>query len=154
MVAAAHYHLNRQVHDEQTREKLRAKDKFGCKQVLVLSDYYPVFNEPHVELITDPIIALDERSIVSRNAATGREEHREVDLLIWATGTLWTAVTQVAVTKRKSGYRAEEFGAAIPTRGREGQLLSEKYQPDMFSLYGESELPACRRNACHFYDIS
>ncbi|KAB8210351.1 monooxygenase [Aspergillus parasiticus] len=119
VLAVAHYHLNKQVHDERTREKLKATDRLGCKQVLVLSDFYPVFNETHVELITDPVTALDKHSIVSRNAATGKEEYREVDVLIWATG-----------------YKSEEFGVAIPTRGREGQLLSEKYQPDMFSLYG------------------
>ncbi|RAL17316.1 flavin-containing monooxygenase [Aspergillus homomorphus CBS 101889] len=119
VVAIAHFHLNRQVRDEQLREKLRAKDKFGCKHVLVLSDYYPVLNEEHVELITDPAVALDEYGIVSRNEETSREERREVDVLIWATG-----------------YKAEEFGAAVPTRGRGGRLLSEKYGSDMCSLYG------------------
>lgn len=86
--AIAHYHLNRQVHDEHTREKLRATDRLGCKQVLVLSDFYPIFNQAHVELITDSPTALDRHSIVSRNSATGKEEYREVDVLIWATGML------------------------------------------------------------------
>ncbi|KAJ0424722.1 monooxygenase [Aspergillus carlsbadensis] len=119
VVAVAHSHLNRQVHDEQIREKLRSKDKFGCKHALVLSDYYPVFNEPHVELITDPVTHLDGQSIAYVDALTGKEECRDVDVLIWGTG-----------------FKAEEFGNAFPTRGRKGLLLSEKYQPDMFSLYG------------------
>ena len=80
--------VNRQVHDEHTREKLRATDRLGCKQVLVLSDFYPIFNQAHVELITDSPTALDRHSIVSRNSATGKEEYREVDVLIWATGML------------------------------------------------------------------
>ncbi|KAL4877353.1 monooxygenase [Aspergillus karnatakaensis] len=119
VVAVANNHLNRQVHVEEIRDKLRPKDKFGCKHALVLSDYYPVFNEPHVELVTDPVTGLTNNGITSVDTVTGIEESREVDVLIWGTG-----------------FRTQELGGAFPARGRKGLLLVEKYQSDMSSLYG------------------
>ncbi|KAL4901766.1 hypothetical protein BDW74DRAFT_181480 [Aspergillus multicolor] len=106
-------------------EPVRQPDHLGrasswslCKQALVLSDYYPVFNERHVELVTDSITAFDEAGVVTQDL-DGKERHHDVDVLIWATG-----------------YKGEEFGVAVPTRGRKGHLLAAKYKPDMFSLYG------------------
>jgi hypothetical protein len=52
-----------------------------------LDDYYPVFNNKNVELITDPVTSLDENAIVSTNAKIGETERREIDVLIWGTGT-------------------------------------------------------------------
>ena len=34
------------------------------------------------------------------------------------------------------GYKPDEFGVGLPTKGRKGQLLKDKYQPENFSLYG------------------
>jgi len=72
-----------------------------------------------VELVTDQVTGLSEHGIVSKNPQTGQSKERGVDVLIWGTG-----------------YKPDEFGVAVPTKGRKGQLLSEKYQPEMYSLYG------------------
>lgn len=82
----AHRHLERQVKDPNIREKLKSNDNFGCKRPLLLDDYYPVFNEPNVELVTDPVTGLSEHGIISRNAQTSRSDERKVDVLIWGTG--------------------------------------------------------------------
>jgi len=118
-IELAHGHLARQVKDPVLQEKLKSKDNFGCKRPLILDDYYPIFNEPNVELVTDPVTGLTEHGILSKNAQTGQKEERKIDVLIWGTG-----------------YKPDEFGVAVPTRGRKGQLISEKYQPEMYSLYG------------------
>jgi hypothetical protein len=34
------------------------------------------------------------------------------------------------------GYKPDEFGVGLPTKGRKGQLLKDKYQPENLSLYG------------------
>jgi cation diffusion facilitator CzcD-associated flavoprotein CzcO len=81
----AHAHLDSQVKDEKVREKLKSHDNFGCKRPLVLDDYYPVFNQGNVELITDPVVGLSEHGIISTSAKGGRQEN-EVDVLIWGTG--------------------------------------------------------------------
>jgi cation diffusion facilitator CzcD-associated flavoprotein CzcO len=80
-------HLDAQVKDPVVREKLRPHDNFGCKRPLVLDDYYPVFNEPNVELVTDPVVGLSENGVLSANPKAGEEE-RKVDVLIWGTGRL------------------------------------------------------------------
>lgn len=35
-----------------------------------------------------------------------------------------------------SGYNSDDFGSPVHTYGRSGQLLTERYQPDLESLYG------------------
>jgi cation diffusion facilitator CzcD-associated flavoprotein CzcO len=82
----AHRHVDNQVKDPVLREKLKPRDNFGCKRPLVLDDYYPVFNNKNVELITDPVTSLDENAIVSTNTKIGETERREIDVLIWGTG--------------------------------------------------------------------
>jgi cation diffusion facilitator CzcD-associated flavoprotein CzcO len=83
----AHRHVDNQVKDSVLREKLEPHDNFGCKRPLVLDDYYPVFNNKNVELIADPVTSLDENAIVSTNTKIGETERREIDVLIWDTGT-------------------------------------------------------------------
>jgi cation diffusion facilitator CzcD-associated flavoprotein CzcO len=78
--------VDNQVKDPVIREKLKPHDNFGCKRPLLLDDYYPVFNEPHVELVTDPVVGLSDHGILSKNVVTGGKDERQVDVLIWGTG--------------------------------------------------------------------
>jgi cation diffusion facilitator CzcD-associated flavoprotein CzcO len=77
----ARWHLNRQVRDPELRRRLTPDYTLGCKRTLVSSDYYPVFNRPDVELNTDGIAEIGERSIVTDS---GREIG--VDTIIFGTG--------------------------------------------------------------------
>lgn len=79
-------HLYKQIKDDTLRRKLESKDVFGCKRPLMLSDYYPIFNNDNVELVTDSVTELTENGIKSRNTDTGEEMERETDVLIWGTG--------------------------------------------------------------------
>ncbi|TGO52316.1 hypothetical protein BOTNAR_0328g00120 [Botryotinia narcissicola] len=112
-------HLYKQIKDVTLRRKLESKDVFGCKRPLMLSDYYPIFNNENVELVTDSVTELTENGIKSKNTETSEEVEREADVLIWGTG-----------------YNPVDFGLPVPTKGRSGQLLCDKYQPELFSLYG------------------
>lgn len=100
--------LDQQVKSPVIREKLRPRTQFGCKRILVLDDYLPIFNEPNVELITDKPIRITETGIISKpadqiprkelekeptgsydlrnEAPDATEEEREIDVLIWGTG--------------------------------------------------------------------
>ncbi|KAF2810832.1 monooxygenase [Mytilinidion resinicola] len=118
-ISIANTHLDNQVHDPVTREKLRPHDPFGCKRPLILDDYYPVFNEPNVTLVTDPVVRLGSHGIVSRRKEDGEEEEREIDVLIWGTG-----------------YTPNLPGSAFPCYGVGSRLLAESYQPEGYSLYG------------------
>jgi cation diffusion facilitator CzcD-associated flavoprotein CzcO len=77
----AERHLADQVADPVLRAKLRPDYTIGCKRILLSSDYYPALTRDNVELVTDRVTEIRERSIVD---ATGREH--EADVIIYGTG--------------------------------------------------------------------
>ena len=78
---AARAHLARQVPDPALRRALTPDYALGCKRVLLSDDYYPAVGRRNVELITDPIRAIEGDRIVTTG---GRA--RAVDAIILATG--------------------------------------------------------------------
>jgi cation diffusion facilitator CzcD-associated flavoprotein CzcO len=74
-------HVRAQVKDPVIQDKLIPDYDFGCKRPSFTNLFYPVFNEEHVELVTDPITRITEKGIVT---ADGKE--REIDTLICGTG--------------------------------------------------------------------
>ncbi|MBK9462866.1 MAG: hypothetical protein IPN94_26495 [Sphingobacteriales bacterium] len=53
----------------------------GCKRILVADDFYPTFNRPNVDLITDSIDHITENGICTKNGT-----HYPADVIIFATG--------------------------------------------------------------------
>ena len=116
------------VEDPVVRAKLVPTHPYGCKRPLNSNNYYPAFNEPHLELVTDPIERITADGIVT---ADGRE--RKVDTLIIATG-----------------FAATRYLSAIDVVGRDGLHISEAWNdgaiaylgittagfPNLFMLYG------------------
>jgi cation diffusion facilitator CzcD-associated flavoprotein CzcO len=74
-------HLYGQVEDPGLRAKLKPQFAIGCKRILPSNEWYPALTKPNVEVVTDGIREVRERSIVS---ADGTE--REVDAIIFGTG--------------------------------------------------------------------
>ncbi|MBT2418864.1 NAD(P)/FAD-dependent oxidoreductase [Streptomyces sp. ISL-22] len=120
--------LERQVHDPSVRERLTPQDEVGCKRIGISSDYYPTFNQPHVELVTDTISEITEHGV-----RTGRGAEHRVDAIIYATG-----------------FCATNFLASLRITGRGRRVLSDTWRdgarahlgmtvpgfPNMFLLYG------------------
>jgi cation diffusion facilitator CzcD-associated flavoprotein CzcO len=77
----AEWHLRRQVPDPELRARLRPSYRMGCKRILLSNDWYPTLTKPNVEVVTDGIAEVRERSVVT---ADGRE--REVDAIVFGTG--------------------------------------------------------------------
>jgi cation diffusion facilitator CzcD-associated flavoprotein CzcO len=116
------------VHDASLRARLTPDHPFGCKRPLVSNSWYPTFNLPQVELITDGIARITSSTVVT---TTGRE--RPVDTIVLATG-----------------FRTSEFLSAIPLVGRRERQLSDAWRdgahaylgitmtgfPNLFMLYG------------------
>jgi cation diffusion facilitator CzcD-associated flavoprotein CzcO len=75
------HHLRRAVPDAALRARLTPRYTMGCKRVLLSSDYLPALVEPNVELVTDGIARVRERSIVGTDGV-----ERPVDAIIFATG--------------------------------------------------------------------
>jgi cation diffusion facilitator CzcD-associated flavoprotein CzcO len=116
------------VADPELRRKLRPRHPFGCKRPLLSNDYYPAFNRPNLELVTDAIERVTQDSVVT---ADGRA--RRVDTLILATG-----------------FATTKYLSAIDVVGRGGRHIDEAWSdgacaylgittagfPNLFMIYG------------------
>jgi cation diffusion facilitator CzcD-associated flavoprotein CzcO len=111
--AIARWHLRRQVTDPELREKLTPEYAIGCKRVLVSDNYLPTFMQPNVDLITEPIAEVRERSIVTIDGV----EH-QIDTIIFGTG--------FDLPSRQ----------VERVRGRDGRSIAEVYAERPQSYYG------------------
>lgn len=116
------------VEDPDVRRRLVPTHPFGCKRPLLSNVYYPVFNEPHVELVTTPI-----RRITRDGVETEDGVERPVDTVIYATG-----------------FHTGRYLSAIEVTGRGGRSIEDAWQdgaqaylgmttpgfPNLFMLYG------------------
>ncbi|MFP5218661.1 MAG: flavin-containing monooxygenase [Actinomycetes bacterium] len=127
---AARYrrYLRRAVPDPALRAKVTPNDPIGCKRILISNEWYPALQLPQVELVTDPVVEVRGRSVVSADGT----EH-EVDTIVLGTG-----------------FAATEFLVPMQVRGRGGAVLHEQWRdgasaylgtvvprfPNLFVLYG------------------
>ena len=116
------------VEDPGVREALRPEHPFGCKRPLFSNDYYPAFNRPNLELVTDRIAHITADSVVTADAKA-----RAVDTLILATGFQTTKyLSTIAVTGR-DGVHLEKAWAD----GAQAYVgITTSGFPNMFMLYG------------------
>ena len=70
------------VEDASLHEKMLPHVPWGCLRPLMSNKYYPAFNLPHVELLTEPIDHVTADGVVSRDGIA----LRRVDTIICATG--------------------------------------------------------------------
>jgi cation diffusion facilitator CzcD-associated flavoprotein CzcO len=73
--------LKAEVHNPQVRDKLTPRYELGCKRVLVADDFYPAFNRPNVELITDAVASIEPTGVRTADGIL-----READVIVYATG--------------------------------------------------------------------
>ncbi|MGH4023958.1 MAG: flavin-containing monooxygenase [Pseudonocardiaceae bacterium] len=109
----AERHLRRQIPEAQLRAALTPGYAMGCKRVLRSSTFYPALRRAHVELVTEEIREVRERSVVT---ADGTE--RAVDMIVFGTG-----------------FRAAEMPMAQRIRGRDGQLLAREWDESGAQAY-------------------
>lgn len=116
------------VEDPEIRAKVTPTHPWGCKRPLFSNDYYPAFNRPNLELVTDGIERISPSGIVT---VDGKE--RQIDTLILATG-----------------FKTTKYLSAIDVRGREGLRIDDAWRdgaiaykgvttagfPNLFMLYG------------------
>ena len=116
------------VRDPALRARLLPDHPWGCKRPLFSNDYYPAFNRPNLELVTEGIERITPAGVVTRD---GRE--RRLDALILATG-----------------FATTKFLSAIDVTGRGGLSIADAWSdgaqaykgvttagfPNLFMLYG------------------
>jgi len=99
-------YLERKVKDPELRAKLTPNYKFGCKRVLVSSDWYPTLQRDNVALETNGI-----QRITSTGIRTTDGTLHKVDVIIFATG-----------------YMVRSTGAPFEIRGIGGEVLGERWK--------------------------
>jgi len=112
----------------ETRRQLTPTTPYGCQRPLTASNYYPMFNRPNVELVTDAIA-----SVVPEGVITEDGHRHDFDVLVIATG-----------------FAATKYLSSIEVTGRDGQRLVDTWNdgaqawlgiatsgfPNLFQLYG------------------
>ena len=106
--------MRRQLRDPEVRRKAWPHYTFGCKRVLFSSAYLPTLQEPHVDLITDPI-----ERIAPEGVVTGDGSVHEADCIVYGTG-----------------FRTTDFMFPMDVTGREGQDLRETWTDGAFAHLG------------------
>ena len=116
------------VEDPDVRAKLTPNFPHGCKRPLVSNEWYPTFNRPNVELVTEAIERVETDGIVTVDGV-----HRPVDTIVLATG-----------------FETTRYLATIEVTGREGRRIDDAWSkgaqaylgvttagfPNLFMLYG------------------
>jgi cation diffusion facilitator CzcD-associated flavoprotein CzcO len=122
------WNIKRQVTDPVVAQKLTPDYPVGCRRILISNDYYPTFNQPHVQLVTDTITQVNEGSL-----QTNLGHQYEADVIIFGTG-----------------FKSTEFLTPLEIEGTAQQKLSTRWQqgaeaylgmtidqfPNFYMLYG------------------
>jgi cation diffusion facilitator CzcD-associated flavoprotein CzcO len=74
-------YLRKAVPDPAVRAKLTPNYQIGCKRVLLSNDYLQSLSQPNVEVVTDGVAEVRERSVVTADGA-----ERDVDAIVYGTG--------------------------------------------------------------------
>jgi cation diffusion facilitator CzcD-associated flavoprotein CzcO len=124
----AERHLETQIPDPALRQRLTPDFPIGCKRILISDDYYPAFNRPNVDLVTDRIQQFEPAGI---RDASGKLH--EVGTVIFATGFDSTAFLAPMEIRGRYGTRLEDAWKG----GAEAYLgMSVSGFPNLFLLYG------------------
>jgi cation diffusion facilitator CzcD-associated flavoprotein CzcO len=102
------------VADPELQKKLTPNFRLGCKRILVSSAFYRAIGKPNVELVTQPIASIAGNSI---RTADGVEHF--IDVLVCGTG-----------------FNATRPPVARLIRGRDRELLADRWEPHMSALRG------------------
>ena len=112
--AMALRHIRKSISDPALRQKVTPLYPMGCKRVLPSDDYYPALQRPNVELVTEPIAAIEEKGLLGKQGSRW-----EVDAIIYATG-----------------FEAAEFkNRGLTVIGREGRNLFEEWADTSAEAY-------------------
>ena len=125
-------HLARQVSDPQLRAKLTPHYRFGCKRPILSNHFYPALTRPHVQLVTEPLARVDERSITTADGTA-----YEVDTIIAATGYRYNRSRMV---DRVRGARDASLGEVWDSSPRAYLGSTVRGFPNMFILLGPNAI--------------
>lgn len=125
--ALGRWQLRRQVADPALRAKLTPDFRLGCKRAVFSDTYYPALTQSNVDLVTDGIREIRERSIVTANGS----EH-PIDVIVYATGFHVPGKIYQRIYGRDGRSMAEAFGTQPNT------YLGTTFHgcPNLFTMLG------------------
>jgi cation diffusion facilitator CzcD-associated flavoprotein CzcO/acetyl esterase/lipase len=120
--------LVQQVSDPELRRALTPADTFGCKRLLISSDYLATFERPNVELISQGVRELTPEAVIAEDGT-----ERPTDVVVLSTG-----------------FETTHFLAPMEIHGQGGRELNEVWDggaeaylgmavagfPNLFIMYG------------------
>ncbi|MEU1276004.1 NAD(P)/FAD-dependent oxidoreductase [Streptomyces sp. NPDC005799] len=121
-------HMRRQLPDPDLRRKAWPDYPFGCKRVLLSSDFLPALRRPNVELVTEPIIRMTRRGPLTEDGRL-----HAVDSVIHAT-RFRTNTFMLPMEVRGEGGRSIEDAWARGARAHLGIMVPGF--PSLFLMYG------------------
>ena len=124
----ARRHIGRQMPDPELRARVTPSYTIGCKRILPSNRWYPALGEPNVELVTEPVVEVRARSIVT---ADGTE--REVDAIIFGTGFHVTDIPVATLIRGAGGLTLADVWEGSP-RAYRGTTVAGF--PNLFFLLG------------------
>ena len=130
---AAKRNLNKGIKDPELRKKLMPNFQFGCKRMIISSDYYPVLEKENVTLETSGIAQFVKDGIVAKDGTKF-----DLDAVILATGFdlgLTSAPFEVSGVKGRSLDDAWSDGA-VAYKG-----VTVSGFPNWFSIMGPNTGP-------------
>jgi cation diffusion facilitator CzcD-associated flavoprotein CzcO len=127
MELMARANIRRQISDPALREAVTPGYEIGCKRILLSDDWYPMLEQPNVELVTSGLAEVRPGSLV---AADGHE-HR-ADVIVFATGFTPANPPIAHRLHGRSGTLADEWSGAM--RAYKGITVAGF--PNLFLLYG------------------
>jgi len=126
-------HLNKSVKSPELRKKLTPNFQFGCKRMIISSDYYPALERENVTLETSGIRQFVAQGIVSKDGRT-----HEFDAVILATGFnlgLTSAPFKITGSQQRS-LDADWAEGAVAYKG-----VAVSGFPNWFSIMGPNTGP-------------
>jgi cation diffusion facilitator CzcD-associated flavoprotein CzcO len=109
----ARRHIARHIADPALRAKVTPTFSLGCKRTLISNEYYPALARSNVDVITDGVVEVRERSVIT---ADGTE--RPVDALVFGTG-----------------FRTMDLLSPVTFVGRTGVPLDEMWEKEAPEAY-------------------
>ncbi|MEV4055390.1 NAD(P)/FAD-dependent oxidoreductase [Amycolatopsis sp. NPDC049688] len=125
----ARRHIDRAIKDPQLRRKVTPDYTMGCKRVLISNDYYPALARDNVDVVTEGVREVRERSVVD---AAGVEH--EADVIVYGTGF---HVTDAFDDLEIVGRDGRNLGKEWATEGMRTHLgITVAGFPNLFFLLG------------------
>jgi cation diffusion facilitator CzcD-associated flavoprotein CzcO len=121
-------HLAKQVKSRHLRRQLTPRYRIGCKRILPTNRWYPVLQQPNVEVVCEAVAEVTPEGI---RTAAGR--HIDLDVIIYATGF---EATEPPIARLIKGERGQSLASIWDGSPRAYRNTTVPGFPNLFLISG------------------